>query len=70
MHLFTLDDETSVTTHPSTHCHVPENLNLLPYSFFKIGFENNTEVKRAITLAILGLQRSNACRLLHINHRA
>jgi hypothetical protein len=54
MNLFILDDETSGTTRPSTHGRIPENLNLLPCSFFKIRFENNIEVKCAITLAILG----------------
>ena len=70
MNLFTVDDETSGTTRLSTHGHIPDNLNLLPCSFFKIQLENNIEVKRAITLAILGWQRTNACRLLYINHRA
>lgn len=70
MNLFTLDDETSWTTHPSTHGHIPENLNLLPCSFFKIRFENNIEAQRAATLAILGWHRTNACRLLYTNLRA
>lgn len=38
--------------------------------FFKIQFENNIEAKRTITLAILGWQWANACRLLYINQKA
>ena len=34
MKLFTLDDGSSGTTRPSTHGHIPENLNLLPCFFF------------------------------------
>jgi len=50
MNLFTLDDETSGTTRPSTRGHIPENLNLLPCSFFlkfnlKITLKSNVQLR-------------------------
>jgi hypothetical protein len=50
MKLFTLDDESSGTTRPSTRGHIPENLNL--FALFVVSFKFNLKITLELSVQL------------------